>query len=508
MSTSAASPQDAIATTFFISNLHCPSCVEGIKATLSTLEPKPESILVSIVSHSVIVRHTSSLSIEDILKPLDATGFEVHSIFQDDKLVYSTNSKKEHGKDWQASLEHAASKWLHPRGPSASDELAWKRAKHLENCEQCKNEAEELPLRAENNEKLPLKPEPLVTTSSEIKDNDAPQAGQKLSSHPDFVKIDSTSLQSTFKTTLALSGMTCSSCVSAITRGVQKLSWVQSIDVNLLTNSGVVIFSGKHNCQEIVDTIEDCGFDVMVEELEELKTLNPKLLPTSKTLANKWRATYSVEGLTCASCVGNVTRALEPHAWIDKVEVNLVSNIATVTFNGKEHLSEIQETIEDAGYVATLDNVSPETLSKKETTERSVDIRIDGMFCHHCPGNITQKLSHEFGTKRALKIEDPPLTLQSPILHLKYTPNSPHSTIRDIISTISSLNSVFKPTIYHPPTIEERAHQMHAQERRRLSFRLILCVIIAIPTFILGVVFMSKFCPKEFASENLLIKYL
>ena len=492
------SPQDVIATTIFISNLHCPSCVEGIKTALSTLESKPESILVSIVSQSVVVRHTASLSVQDIITPLDATGFEVHSIFQNNTLVNSKGTKKEQGKDWHADLDHhATSKWLRPRGLSGSSEIAWRRKKHLENCGQCKKEVDDSMLRAQNSEKLLLDAE-IAAFSPTHSLNDSKQLEQNLSVPTDFVAVGSVPPQATFRVTIAISGMTCSSCVSAITHAIQQLSWVQSIDVSLLTNSGVVVFRGKHNCEEIVETIEDCGFDTTVEKLEEYKIPGSKLSSAPETQPEKWRATYSVEGLTCASCIGNVTRSLEPYNWIDKVEVNLVTNIATVTFNGKEHLAEIQETIEDAGYGATLDNVIPEILSKTEDMERSVDIRIDGMFCHHCPGNIIQKLNQEFGTRCALKIEDPSLSLQSSILHIKYLPSSPQSTIRDILSTISYLNPVFKPSIYHPPTIEERAQEMHAQERRRLLFRLMLCVAMAIPTFILGVVFMSKFWHGKF----------
>ncbi|OAG21751.1 hypothetical protein CC77DRAFT_933575, partial [Alternaria alternata] len=94
MSPAASSPRlryqavaSTITTTCFISNLHCPSCVDGIQASLSALDPPPQDVFVSIVSHSVVVRHATSLDVDDITVSLEAAGFEIHSVFQDNKAV-------------------------------------------------------------------------------------------------------------------------------------------------------------------------------------------------------------------------------------------------------------------------------------------------------------------------------------------------------------------------------------------------------------------------------------
>lgn len=318
----------------------------------------------------------------------------------------------------------------------------------------------------------------------------------------DFIAVEFPGATTTYKVTLAITGMTCSSCVSAITHAVEAHAWVQSVNINLLTNSGVVVFAGKSKCDELVETIEDCGFDVEVEKLEEVQDTASEPKP-SKQKTELWRATYLLGGLTCSSCVGNVTRALEPHAWIKSIDVNLVSNSATIVFTGKEHLSEIEEIIEDVGYTATLDHVILDDTPAIQAIERTIAVRIDGMFCEHCPSNIIQGLQEAFADKHTFVLEDPPISLENPILHIRYVPAPPTFTIRHIISTISNLHPVFTPSIFHPPTIEERARQMHAQERKRTLLRLTLCVIIAIPTFILGIVFMSLI-----SAENPIRKYL
>lgn len=80
----------------------------------------------------------------------------------------------------------------------------------------------------------------------------------------------------------------------------------------------------------------------------------------------------------------------------------------------------------------------------------------------------------------------------NPILRLTYQPSPPDFTIRTIISALAcSKSPPYEVSFARLPSLEERARVMHAYEQRRLLFRLAACVIIAIPTFILGIVFMS-----------------
>ncbi|KAF2792238.1 hypothetical protein K505DRAFT_247142, partial [Melanomma pulvis-pyrius CBS 109.77] len=108
-----------VTTTLFISNLHCPSCMENIQESLSALNPVPEFISYSIVSHSVVLRHKASLAIDDISGSLEAAGFEIHSIFQDDPSSLDpveVRNPANPDADWQTSLEQAVSRWTRSRG--------------------------------------------------------------------------------------------------------------------------------------------------------------------------------------------------------------------------------------------------------------------------------------------------------------------------------------------------------------------------------------------------------
>ena len=79
-----------------------------------------------------------------------------------------------------------------------------------------------------------------------------------------------------------------------------------------------------------------------------------------------------------------------------------------------------------------------------------------------------------------------------PIITVSYTPSAPDFTLRDIVSAIaSSSKPPFTVTVAKPPSLEERARLMHAREQQRLLMRLLSAVILAIPTFIIGIVYMS-----------------
>ncbi|KAF2030004.1 copper-transporting P-type ATPase [Setomelanomma holmii] len=366
-----------------------------------------------------------------------------------------------------------------------------KRQLHVEQCEQCKKEEGGVSLTVNSEEVLEFKPEAVVTASAKPSFDGSASFDQHLHTSETFVSVSPSAPSKLFKATLAITGMTCSSCVSAITHAVQLMPNVQSINVNLLNHTGTVTFNGHGGCDDVVNTIEDCGFDVIVENVEQMPASGSKHISGKKEESDRWRATYAIGGMTCSRCVGFVSDALERHPWIEKADVNLVNNTASILFRGKEHLPEIKESIEDAGYEATLDQVLPDGAVSQEVTERSVAIHIAGMFCHHCPGNVTRALHEVFGDHVTIEAGKSSLSLQSPILYIRYVPEVPGFTIRTIFDAIKDANPAFEPSIFHPPTIEERAREMHAQERKRILFRLVLCVVIAIPTFILGIVFMS-----------------
>ncbi|KAI0278858.1 hypothetical protein BGY98DRAFT_1089401 [Russula aff. rugulosa BPL654] len=259
----------------------------------------------------------------------------------------------------------------------------------------------------------------------------------------------------------------------------------------------------------IREAIQDAGFDIAdttgscqfcQHRLKSALEISIRPL-TSETTAIRMdgplRLTLSVGGMTCAACSSTVTQLLSDEEGVTDVSVNLMGNSATLVVKSKELIAVVEEVIESAGYETSVVAVEPLQVTPVAMEvvhgQRTVALRIEGMFCDHCPEKVMQCLD-----KLSQAIHAEPPTLQDPIIRLTYEPSPPAFTMRDIVSAITLSNSPqFSITIDNPPSLEDRARLLQAEERRSLLHRLGFSVLIAIPTFIIGVVFMSLVSPND-----------
>ncbi|KAI9724338.1 MAG: hypothetical protein M1812_000406 [Candelaria pacifica] len=302
---------------------------------------------------------------------------------------------------------------------------------------------------------------------------------------------------------LSVGGMTCSSCTGAVTEGLNEISFVKTVNVNLLTNSATLRFLGaKAELDQIVEAAEDLGFECSVQEWHPIKLESRSHVKPTRSNAvtppilTEYKATLSIEGMTCAVCTGTVTTKIQEFPWITSVNVNLLTNSASVTYKGPEdRVHEIIEKIDDL-YDCTLESCSP--LDTKHETrqdgfaQRTVMVYVEGTYCEHCPPRILEALQNSYAKK--IVIDKAP-TLRDPVVQVTYSPQT--LTIREIISTISKIDPAFTARIHHPPTIEERSRAMQLHEQHRILLRLLLCFVVAIPTFLIGVVWMSLDKPSS-----------
>src|SRR5690606_31627773 len=85
---------------------------------------------------------------------------------------------------------------------------------------------------------------------------------------------------------LPIQGMTCASCAGRIERALARLAGVNSVQVNLASDS-VTLRAPADALPRLVEAVRDAGYQVPVEERE-----------------------LRIEKMTCASCSGRVERAL------------------------------------------------------------------------------------------------------------------------------------------------------------------------------------------------------
>ncbi|ELR21256.1 coppertranslocating P-type ATPase [Acanthamoeba castellanii str. Neff] len=136
---------------------------------------------------------------------------------------------------------------------------------------------------------------------------------------------------STTTTTIELAtGMTCGACVATIESYVPNaVEGVISISVGLLAERAEVVYDKRTTSpKEIAAAIED---------------------PTVSSIKLR------IGGMTCASCVGRVERAVTPLPGVLNVSVNLATEVCDVTFtSGQTTLRTLISAISDAGYTATM----------------------------------------------------------------------------------------------------------------------------------------------------------
>lgn len=76
-----------------------------------------------------------------------------------------------------------------------------------------------------------------------------------------------------------VTGMTCSACSAHVEKSVKKLAGVQSVNVNLLTNSMTVDYDAQANDAKIIKAVENAGYGASVQarkgKAEKRETVNP-----------------------------------------------------------------------------------------------------------------------------------------------------------------------------------------------------------------------------------------
>jgi heavy metal translocating P-type ATPase len=458
---------DSMTTTvLLILNLHCPSCVSVINSALSSLNPSPVSISISTVSHSVTVRHSRALSSQAICDAIHAVAFDIYAVIEQDSSPPLGDDVLQHDKRFEGAVDS----WSRSASLDEGDSL--RRQAHIKSCTSCK---EHRAHRAKDaGDTTPNDPH-----AAEFSDG----ANETFSSDKD-VTVIVTNPTSLAKVLLSIRGMSCGSCVGKVSAALESKPGVRTVDVSLLTATASVTMNGGGKPEDLIAAIEDHGYEAEIEMVEEIE-VDEK--PGWQFREDVWKATYSVGGMTCSSCVGNITRALRSQKWIKNADVNLVANSATVVFKGKEHLQDIATLIEDVGYEAHLDRTVDMSVPAESSFQRRVDLRIDGMHCTQCPSRIEEAL-RVFGD--ALAVEKPP-RLTDPIMRLIYTPRPPDLSLRRIIACISTVDPAFTVMVHHQLSLEERSRRMRTREQWRLAYRLILSIVVAVPSFIIGIVYMS-----------------
>jgi Cu+-exporting ATPase len=142
---------------------------------------------------------------------------------------------------------------------------------------------------------------------------------------------------------LPIAGMTCASCAGRVERALSKVLGATAVSVNLATEQARVQ-APSDSLPALMDAVRQAGYSVPQQTLE-----------------------LSIDGMTCASCVGSVERALAKVPGVKSVSVNLANERAHLELLGQVDPQTLIGAVTKAGYSASVWEVEhPQTDNQQQ----------------------------------------------------------------------------------------------------------------------------------------------
>lgn len=143
------------------------------------------------------------------------------------------------------------------------------------------------------------------------------------------------------KARIHVTGMTCATCASTIEKGLAEKQGIERANVNFASEQASVEYDpDKVDLATIKETISQLGYGTAIK-----------------------KSIFPVSGMTCASCVARVEKALSGVPGVVSVSVNLASEKATVEYTDEVKFATLRQVVKDAGY-----DLGPETETLEDVT--------------------------------------------------------------------------------------------------------------------------------------------
>ena len=149
--------------------------------------------------------------------------------------------------------------------------------------------------------------------------------------------------------TFPVTGMTCASCVRRIEKALNKVEGVHEASVNLATEKAKVVYDASvATPDQLQAAIEKAGYGArdLIQPMPPAAATAPSAaaLPSGEV-------TLPIEGMTCASCVRRIEKALNRVEGVEDASVNLATERAKVVFDPAQvTMDQIRAAVEKAGY--------------------------------------------------------------------------------------------------------------------------------------------------------------
>ncbi|ENW26501.1 heavy metal translocating P-type ATPase [Acinetobacter lwoffii] len=236
-----------------------------------------------------------------------------------------------------------------------------------------------------------------------------------------------------------IGGMTCASCVARVEKALKKIEGVVEASVNLSTEKAFIKSQQPIAAAALVQAIEKSGFDVPTQQFD-----------------------LNIEGMTCASCVARVEKALKKVEGVLDAQVNLATEKAHVSAINSVPLSKLTQAVQKAGFDIQSDRI---------------ELAIEGMTCASCVARVEKALLKVEGVSEAQ------VNLATETAWVKAS----HSQIPALIAAVEKAG--YQATVKSGTDMSADSHgafqEKKANETAQLKRDLWLAVILTAPVFIL-----------------------
>ncbi|WP_322073988.1 heavy metal translocating P-type ATPase [Burkholderia cepacia] len=201
-------------------------------------------------------------------------------------------------------------------------------------------------------------------------------------------------LPATSTVELDIDGMTCASCVSRVEKALAKVPGVTRASVNLATERATVDVTADVTATQLVETVKQAGYGATPTVTDAGFTALAPASPAAPASIE-----LDIDGMTCASCVSRVEKALAKVPGVTRASVNLATERATVDVTADVTAARLAEAVKQAGYGATpvAGAAIPPAAS---TAPADLELDIDGMTCASCVGRVEKALAAVPGVAR------------------------------------------------------------------------------------------------------------
>ncbi|WP_081051624.1 heavy metal translocating P-type ATPase [Burkholderia diffusa] len=201
---------------------------------------------------------------------------------------------------------------------------------------------------------------------------------------------------------LTIDGMHCDGCTGRVQRALAAVPGVIEAAVDLDAHAATVTAQETVEPERLVAAVDAAGYRAAVREAaveavatEHAEHANARAATATTALpAPAASIELDIDGMTCASCVSRVERALAKVPGVTRASVNLATERATIDAAPDVSASQLADAVRQAGYGATPVTAPP-------AASRDLEFDIEGMTCASCVGRVEKALAAVPGVAHA-----------------------------------------------------------------------------------------------------------